>query len=365
MNQLRQEQSVDVLPRTFRDAIEVALRFGAKLLWIDSLCILQDDADDWRTESSTMQQVYKNSHLSISALGAEDDDAGLFFDRDPAQVGVTVVHLKSSKNGDLRPYRFELEKGWAWRLSWSPEPIISRGWVVQERLLPARVLHFGSKQVFWECREQNACEIHPKTVYCHGDKSDDSEEERSNTKPHLWKQLLDAPDRRSVEDPYIQLFVDWNAIMHTYSEAQLTVPTDKLVALSGLANDMKQALNAIRPGNHRYLAGLWEEQLKEGLCWSVNDRGRRPPSYRAPSWSFAAIDGRCSFPMVPPAEEERLWMVHECSASTKPLGADDTGEVTGGELTLSGRIARVDLGKTVPTGYAAHPVRKPRAQTVC
>ncbi|KAF2648074.1 HET-domain-containing protein [Lophiostoma macrostomum CBS 122681] len=363
-DQLAQEQSIDVLPRTFRDAIEVALRFGANLLWIDSLCIYQDSADDWRAEAATMQQVYKNSHLSISALGAEDDDAGLFFDRDPAQVGLTVVLLKSSQDDSPRPYRFELEKGWAWRLSWSPEPIISRGWVVQERLLPARVLHFGSKQVFWECREQNACEVHPETVYC-SQRDDESDEarrlraiERSNWKPHLWKQLLDAPDRRSVEDPYLQLFVDWNAILHTYSEAKLTVPTDKLVALSGLAKDMKQALDVIRPGNHRYLAGLWEEQLREGLCWSVNDRETRPSGYRAPSWSFAAIDGRTTFPMIPPAEQHQMWMVDECSASTELLGTDDTAEVSGGELTLRGRIGCVYLGDVIPTGISAHPTSR-------
>jgi Heterokaryon incompatibility protein (HET) len=86
INEIMEKQPVEILPKTFRDALSIADRFGTRYVWMDRLCIYQDSLEDWRREAASMQEVYKNAFLNISALGAEDDDGGCFFSRDPSEV---------------------------------------------------------------------------------------------------------------------------------------------------------------------------------------------------------------------------------------------------------------------------------------
>lgn len=161
---LREDQPLSLLPRTFRDAFTIIERLNVRYLWIDRLCIFQDSQDDWRRESSSMGYIYKNALLNISALSAKNDGGGCFVSRDPAKVTATIVNICVDGPNNPKPYRFRMEKGWAWRMTFESEPLPNRGWILQERVLSPRVLHFG-KQVFWECGECNCCELHPKTVY--------------------------------------------------------------------------------------------------------------------------------------------------------------------------------------------------------
>ncbi|KAF6843781.1 heterokaryon incompatibility protein [Colletotrichum musicola] len=148
-------QPVEILPKTFRDAVIVAKRFQIRYLWIDRLCIYQDSADDWRHESSGMQHVYRNGLLNVSAFGAHSGDDGLFFSRLPWKEKLsTAVEFRLSPEAEaarltdifvpFKPHSFEL---------FNQNPLVLRGWVLQERLLAPRVLHFGRHQAYWECRQ--------------------------------------------------------------------------------------------------------------------------------------------------------------------------------------------------------------------
>ncbi|KDN69744.1 putative heterokaryon incompatibility protein [Colletotrichum sublineola] len=159
------EQPVDILPKTFRHALEIIQRFEIRYIWIDRLCIFQDSAEDWQKEASTMQSVHRNAYIGISALEASDDDGGCFFERDPSKVTTTVVSFKLKEDGEEKAFRSDREKRWSWRHLFESEPVVQRSWVVQERLLAPRTLHFGSKQVFWECREASCSETQPQGVY--------------------------------------------------------------------------------------------------------------------------------------------------------------------------------------------------------
>ncbi|KAI9666296.1 MAG: hypothetical protein M1821_004231 [Bathelium mastoideum] len=328
----------------------ITSRLGIHYLWIDKLCIYQDSADDWRAAAGTMQDVYRNAFLNISALGAKNEDEGCFFDRDPRDIAPTIVRLQKTPDSEPQRFRFMLEKGYAWRSSFSRDPVADRGWVVQERLLSPRVLHFGKKQVFWECREQNACELHPETVYCYGDlrRTDDEDDVEveakpaKDEKPHLWKQLLNAPDRQlcheNAKDKDLeQLFLDWNSVIRFYASCSLTVPSDKLAAVSGLANDMKRALNTLRPyQSHRYFAGLWEDKLLDGTIWRVLSPAKRTKDYRAPSWSWASIDGVLEFRSDARDETKAIELATVREARTRYWGNLETGEIKGGFLKLMG-----------------------------
>jgi hypothetical protein len=55
------------LPQTIRDAIEVTKKLGFRYLWVDALCILQDDQKDKRLEIEAMGNIYRNATLTVAA----------------------------------------------------------------------------------------------------------------------------------------------------------------------------------------------------------------------------------------------------------------------------------------------------------
>lgn len=168
------------LPKSFADAIAVTRTMGQKYLWIDSLCILQDSAEDWVFESSRMDQVYSHALFTISADAAANSSSG--FLEPPARVvrkhsvvdcdlsstdistSQSTVHVR--ERGDLAfqlPYHDFLP---GTRLPWRINPILepvrsklsTRAWAFQERLLSPRTLHFGPTEMAWECRAVCNCE---------------------------------------------------------------------------------------------------------------------------------------------------------------------------------------------------------------
>lgn len=94
------------LSNTFRHAIQITRGLGAEYIWIDSLCIIQDDHEDRTLEATQMGHVYSNSFLTISATGARDGSVGCFFlkgslddcfpARQPREVLVHTMHSSKS-----------------------------------------------------------------------------------------------------------------------------------------------------------------------------------------------------------------------------------------------------------------------------
>jgi hypothetical protein len=131
------------------------------------------------------------------------------------------------------------------------------------------------------------------------------------------------------------------------------MPTDKLIALSGLTNNMKRALIEICPDSpHRYFAGLWEGHLRLGLCWyTVNSRSRTL-EYRAPSWSWASLDGAVA-QTGQLGDFEMFYIVETfaCVASTEYLGDSSIGQVVNGKLDLTGPWLKIRLDGPLTQGY--------------
>jgi hypothetical protein len=69
------------LPQTFKDAVSLTRILGIRYLWIDSLCIKQDDNDDWESEASKMASVYSHSYLNVAATSSPGGDGGCFKER--------------------------------------------------------------------------------------------------------------------------------------------------------------------------------------------------------------------------------------------------------------------------------------------
>ena len=254
------------LPKTFQDAVIVAMWLKIKYLWIDSLCIVQDSREDWEREARSMKHVYKNSLLTIAATKAVDATGGLFVDRNPDIVRVPRVRAQLSQEleGD---YLLVDDNLWSDEINESP--LMKRAWVCQERLLSPRVLHFGRSQVFWECQHLSACETFPEIL----------PPERPTTTSTRDKRLLLFKDRSS----HLEL---WRSVVNLYSSGNLTRISDKCIAFAGIVEEFQDFAEG------RYLAGFWRQNLEQQLLWIAVHPASRPQSYLAPSWSWLAIDGK-------------------------------------------------------------------------
>lgn len=174
LSTLEQGLPAILLRKTFQDAHIVAQRMNITYIWIDSLCIIQsgDDQEDWRQESKTMEQVYSNSFCNISADWG-DDLNGLFFERPPTldKLHSLQLHWKSANlhhmSSTLARFRRTqdpnrlLVVGISCDSETCLKTLHHRGWVLQERLLAPRVLHFSPEQVTWECEHDIAWEKAP------------------------------------------------------------------------------------------------------------------------------------------------------------------------------------------------------------
>ncbi|KAK3347106.1 heterokaryon incompatibility protein-domain-containing protein [Lasiosphaeria hispida] len=354
--QLRTARPVASLPPTFQDAFDIAARFRIRHLWIDRLCIVQDSAADWAAEAASMHDIYKHPYLNVSALGASDDQGGCFRTRDPATMAPAAVRLRTACDGISDDYALRRDAaGPEWYNEWLAQPLIRRAWIVQERLLPARVLHFGSRQVFWECMTVRACETSPRYLW------DGPPLERemgdaagAGGAAREWKRLIEIPNfpADSLGSRAARLLAEWGEHVAVYSGCKLTVAGDRLVALSGLARDMQQRLEGVGVSSTAYCAGLWKCDLPGSLLWHKRP-GHVPPApptaYRAPSWSWAAVDGGVSGVGGGGAGwgGDGTLLAEVLRAETTARGADQLGPVSGGTLTLCAPLATVRQGGLV------------------
>lgn len=316
---------VETLPKTFRDAIQFASKLETVgYIWIDSLCILQDEKDDWLSQSAQMDKVYGESFLNISSTAAKNDDEGLFFERNHELLWGDEINLDVSGIPGLMPDTPGDRKPWVdqpdlrrciildvsfWDDLVNDAPVNKRGWVLQERVMAPRVLHFCKDQIAWECLEHNRAESLPLEVPTFQLRSDEivngrrlrSLGERSARELRLSR-LHGGFDPEHHLEPQIYIFELWKQIVEVYSRMELTDKMDKIVALSGIARQI--AIQIGTPENPTtYVAGLWRLHLESQLLWKVETvfeqqtRTFKHPSTRpceqqsrAPSFSWASVD---------------------------------------------------------------------------
>jgi hypothetical protein len=143
------------LPKTFQDAITITRELGLRYLWIDSLCIIQDqdNREDWAKESKKMKAAFKNAYCTIAATSAEDSTKG-FLER-PEEKDLQHVMLPKCSHGEVYiwtsiddDFDGDVIKG----------VLNTRAWVFQERALSRRTIHFTKRQAYWECGGGVRCE---------------------------------------------------------------------------------------------------------------------------------------------------------------------------------------------------------------
>ena len=154
----------DSLPIHFRDAAEVALSLHVNFLWIDCLCIIQDSRKDLLREVSSMKDIYANGILNISATSPESLVSGLLA---PRLWCPSPICVKPRSSGVDENFQIKVMHANCLDSMILKAPLSKRGWVIQERLLSPRVVHFTLSRVVWECCGLTATEVYPKgTLEC-------------------------------------------------------------------------------------------------------------------------------------------------------------------------------------------------------
>lgn len=291
------------LTKTFQDAIAVSRRLGFFFIWIDSLCIIQDDEDDWRRESALMSQVYGNAVVNIAASKAENGSFGLFTERDPRKVDRQFIRSSTS---DV----YEVLDNESYNRCVVKAPLSVRGWAFQERFLSARTLHFTGEQIFCECRSGIINELLPNGI------------------PRAQISRFKFPhDRENMKS--------WFQAVVLYSRTSLTFSTDKLVALSGIARHFQDIYK------YEYVGGLWRKDIERQLCWAViNHRiNTRARTYQAPTFSWASLNQAISwdwgsFDDITTDLMNGNVLISVMGSTVVPVGTDPLGQLKDATLQI-------------------------------
>ncbi|OTA99918.1 hypothetical protein M426DRAFT_246994 [Hypoxylon sp. CI-4A] len=275
------------LPKSLHDAAWFADAIGLKYLWIDALCIFQDDIEDKIHEISRMEIYYGQSTVTLCAASASRCSDGFLSPRedDPKKYSIGPIQLKAKASSGLvgsvqalaEPDYFN-----SWR---SQEPVTLRGWTLQEALLSRRILIFSSYHLYFTCTVANAS--------CGG-----------------MEPLLKPRVMTSFESPVAGVHTlsglrdypvngVWSKIVGNYTMRNLGFVADKLPAVSALASSLLPMAHE-RGQKLVYLAGLMIDTpetdnytWRDELLWRVS-RTHSSCSIPtgSPSWSWSSVDGR-------------------------------------------------------------------------
>ncbi|KAL6692965.1 heterokaryon incompatibility domain-containing protein [Trichoderma pleuroticola] len=273
---------IENLNLNFRDAIFISVKLGLRYLWIDSLCIIQDDHGDWEMEAAKMADIYRQSYINLAASAAHDAHGGII-DLSSLHISrrttTTVVRhsLASpapvSSAGEfyeefmIRPTTLKEESRKL--LSRSSSPYFARGWVLQEVALAPRTVYFTTDQMMWQCR--------------HLFESEDGTWSSSGGIPALSY----AYSTSEVFDFTIKqkAFSIWQVWLKSYVTRELSYPSDVSAAAAGLINYYQSATG------YTPMLGLWKETLFADLQWSISGGHFQdvPPRNNFPSWSWLCL----------------------------------------------------------------------------
>lgn len=253
------------LPKTFADAIQITLNLSQSYLWIDSLCICQDDEDDWLAESAKMADIYSNATCNLAAMAAKNSYEGC------CTKGPTLVSRNLHFSAGGKSYMTsKLRDEQSYYSMFDEARLGKRGWVFQEIQLSPRTIFYGDGRIFWACITHEADEA--KAMRLHY-------QERSAI---FRKSVFARSQSRDFWQPSSSpqsLHDMWNRVVQEYTSTELTYASDRWVALAGLAARYMQITG------QTLVAGLHWDHLLDDLSWQS-----RSPAGRllngAPTWSW-------------------------------------------------------------------------------
>ncbi|KAH8649287.1 heterokaryon incompatibility protein-domain-containing protein [Xylariales sp. PMI_506] len=286
------------LPRIFRDAIALTRSIGVDYLWIDSLCIIQDDTDDWSRESEKMGEFFERAFLVIAAAGARDSTESLFsipryphltvqvpYYRKGDQYSSGSFNMTMLSRGEDKPYF---------------GPLYNRGWASQEWNLARRVVFFSPGGISWMCNEDAINELQCQQDF------------RIYTPFIRWSSTS-----------------EWLWYLRGYSRTRFSRHTDRLIAIQGVTNELQK----MRPD--LYYLGVWTKDLEVQLLWLPNENLPSEDIPDLPSWCWASLGGSKAFMGCLPEIHQsfsKLLVVNRLSINPKSRTIEGGG--TMGQVSL-------------------------------
>jgi hypothetical protein len=319
------------LPRALQEAVVLTRALGFRWLWVDSLCLVQDDAASKLEESMTMEQIFGNAFLTIAATSAADSSSHPLF---PAQMQPFKIQAIDNKGSAFKIYVREQPSHYSfkapfdesahmndWELPFNisedanqDTPLLKRAWAFTERLLSPRILHFTKSEMILECREGYQCECGRITDSTFDSRATDLikqefariiseanrrpsfdgsvQGDRMNGIEGITTQLASTTltnGARNISQKREEALQLWSYIITEFTARDMTYDSDRLLAIANIANQLSPALHS------GYVAGQWTFSTM-GLLWYPNDSTRCRRSKfltgpNVPSWSWASVEG--------------------------------------------------------------------------
>lgn len=366
---------IESLPFTFQQAASIAKKLNIPYLWIDSFCIIQDDADDKDREITMMASIYSNSFCNIVASAASDPTQGCYNPARLDNVATYPLKLPTQDDGLSRTVLIRRADRTYEELSTGLESgtLGERGWLVQEHQLPERAVVFTPRCMIWECRTLRAVRDYPdpQRVFASAAEANTTEifpkPRDISTQALKFGQVI----QYQIDNPLINYY-SWHKLVGEYSEKKLSVATDKLPAIGGLARKMQELTG------DEYIAGLWRRDLVRQLCWMQTEKQQLKwldgyeirntkdwdirLRYRAPTWSWAYSDLRVCYPEFDMVDDLSRYFASAASpeiadAATTCVSTDNFGRVTFGSIRLRGKMVVITAFQ--PGNFIVLPFRNP------
>jgi hypothetical protein len=328
MAQMLTEVAISSLTPAFQDAIAITRHLNIDYIWIDALCIVQDeDESDWKIESQYMDKVYSNAFLNLSATMSSTGTEPLITERYLSSLEPSKINLFDSVHED-----YYIVDSQMWMDEVDDAPLNQRGWVFQERFLARRIVHFGLRQLAWECNESEALEASPDGLHEYSTLT-------SMSKPRAYKSIRHLPPERG-EIWAKDFSKEYHILVHNYSKCKLTRLEDKLIAFSGIPRSIQEYRDDF------YVAGVWKSSLPLDLNWYCDlfdEEGSPNPEapFGAPSWSWASVTGEVYYPPGSEAAAEIIFIANWTFLSPKKLKNDSSIDRTA--IKLEGLLLPVEI----------------------
>ncbi|CAO2655586.1 Nn.00g043890.m01.CDS01 [Neocucurbitaria sp. VM-36] len=330
----RQSILLATLTKTFQDAIFIARILGIDYIWIDSMCIIQDNDLDWQEQAASMCDIYRQATLTIAAAKGTDGNAGCFSDRLAAEVRpVRLTFNFPEKNSDDPPWWLPVMEIYASKDVTKKNPLDRRAWCYQEEQLSPRMLRYHENGLHWSCISLKASEASVTGT-------------RRGAKDILsgigHKPVTTVGGRLVPNEVLVR--EGWRSVVLAYYQRQLTYQSDRFPALSGVALAVQKRFN------DTYVAGFWRIHLHYELLWSwdkhkknpVKQKFHPPEQYVAPSWSWASMKaGDIWWPRSWDLDfpEEPAFEILDVVCS--PVGSNVFGAISNGSIYARGKLRQV------------------------
>lgn len=371
-------------PKTLRDAITITRALGLQFLWIDALSILQDSKEDWAAEAERMKDIYGGATITIAATNSTSADYGIFKTR-KISPGACILKWRSSDQMESHNV-FLRSSSEFWDTTMKSEPLNTRGWALQESLLAPRTLSYGTQQMIWECLERKVGESGRPVLPGERYRDKNFVQTIMANNYSTWEKTKQAFTRLSLKTLPVEwtavpnswvyshdaMYSRWFAVVKDYTGRDLTVQSDILPALSGLASAFQNLLR------DEYCAGLWKNDIIRGMCWdrsavpkrdfSAIKAGQKKKDDYLPSWSWASVIGCRVFNTL---EEEQTWPFTKAEEIAQILhmrtttkSKDVFGQIVHAEIIIKAPFRYIDDPRieTSSSKFTALPVLKERVR---